>query len=294
MTDITLPREQWNLIDPHGAIRATEDTCIKSWARIDGYKPTVEGLLGYEQQGWRVEPAQPAPEPWAWATFDGEGGYDFRLYEGNESYREEYLKRNGPQYRSWVMPLYATQAQTAPKDHEVRELVNALRDVAVQHHASPQLRERIAGLIRPWAAGTQSATPASAPVGDDGAQPAGEEAHPDIAKLRSAVNLALTYFGMDEDESNREVFKALREAYAHAASLPEHIDRIATVFGSLRKMAEALDIDVGYLSRLRSGEKADPSDEILATLGLRRTVTYTKVRTGPYEATPLIPRTRPA
>ncbi len=50
--------EQWKLIDPHGAIRATEDTCIKAWARIDGYKLTVEGLLGYEQQGWRVEPSR--------------------------------------------------------------------------------------------------------------------------------------------------------------------------------------------------------------------------------------------
>lgn len=119
---------------------------------------------------------------------------------------------------------------------------------------------------------------------------------PDIAKLRSAVNLALTYFGMDEDESNREVFDALREASAHAASLPEHIDRIAAVFGSLRKMSEALDIDVGYLSRLRSGEKSDPSDEVLATLGLRKTVTYTRrnAHAGTYKASPLIPRTRSA
>lgn len=117
---------------------------------------------------------------------------------------------------------------------------------------------------------------------------------PDIAKLRSAVNLALTYFGMDEDESNREVFNALREAQEAAVSLPAHIDRLAGLFGSLRKMSEALDIDVGYLSRLRSGEKADPSDEVLKALSLRKTVTYTKARTGPYEATPLIPRTRSA
>lgn len=83
--------------------------------------------------------------------------------------------------------------EAAPKDHEVRELVNALRDVAVQHHASPQLRERIAGLIRPWAAATQSATPASAPVGDGATQPApgGDALHAlrqRIAELEAALD----------------------------------------------------------------------------------------------------------
>lgn len=27
------------------------------------------------------------PEPVAWRTFDGEGGYDYRSYEDNEGYR---------------------------------------------------------------------------------------------------------------------------------------------------------------------------------------------------------------
>lgn len=46
---------KWHLIDPHGKIVATEASCVKAWARIEGYKPTIEGLLGYEQKGWRVE-----------------------------------------------------------------------------------------------------------------------------------------------------------------------------------------------------------------------------------------------
>lgn len=62
----------------------------------------------------------------------------------------------------------------------------------------------------------------SAPVGDGAAQPAWEKT-PDITKLRSAVNLALTYFGMDEDDSNREVFKALREA-CEATAAPQDVD----------------------------------------------------------------------
>jgi len=50
----------WRLITPEGNIAATETTCIRAWARIDGYKPTVEGLLGYEEKGWRVTPTDSA------------------------------------------------------------------------------------------------------------------------------------------------------------------------------------------------------------------------------------------
>jgi hypothetical protein len=63
--------EYWNVIDPAGNIVASETDAIRGWARIAGsYKPTVEGLLGFHGQGWRVlpkvtPPAQPAvPEGW--------------------------------------------------------------------------------------------------------------------------------------------------------------------------------------------------------------------------------------
>ena len=46
-------------------------------------------------------------EPVAWATFDGEGNYDFMSYENNETYRDEYIKRNGEKYANWVKQLYA-------------------------------------------------------------------------------------------------------------------------------------------------------------------------------------------
>lgn len=35
------------------------------------------------------------------------------------------------------------------KDHEIREIVNRLRDIAVLYHDTQQLRERIAGVIVP-------------------------------------------------------------------------------------------------------------------------------------------------
>lgn len=56
--------------------------------------------------------AQPAPMPVAWMTFDGEGGYDLRLYEDNEDYRDEYIKRNGEKYSGWVKPLFTAAENT--------------------------------------------------------------------------------------------------------------------------------------------------------------------------------------
>ena len=42
-------------------------------------------------------------------------------------------------------------AQPAPvvlKDHQIRELVNQLRDIAIEYHGTQQLRERIARVLR--------------------------------------------------------------------------------------------------------------------------------------------------
>lgn len=45
----------------------------------------------------------------------------------------------------------AANAQPAPavlKDHQIRELVNQLRDIAIEYHGTQQLRERIARVLR--------------------------------------------------------------------------------------------------------------------------------------------------
>lgn len=54
-----------------------------------------------------------------------------------------------------IAPNYQRQAlYTVPpapvsmKDHQIRELVNELRDIAVEYHGTQQLRERIARTIR--------------------------------------------------------------------------------------------------------------------------------------------------
>lgn len=50
---------------------------------------------------------------------------------------------------SGVEPLYtAPAAPVSVKDHQIRELVNELRDIAVEYHGTQQLRERIARTVR--------------------------------------------------------------------------------------------------------------------------------------------------
>jgi hypothetical protein len=74
------------------------------------------------------EPMQgEAMDPFAWAEFDGEGGYDLRLYENNEDFNQEYVERNGEKYSGWVMPLY-----TAPPslDAELVGLLTGLVEIA--------------------------------------------------------------------------------------------------------------------------------------------------------------------
>lgn len=75
----------------------------------------LRAALAQSGTDWEAEAADQAltialmkseQEAVAWRTFDGEGGYDYRSYEDNENYREEYIKRNGEKYASWVEPLY--------------------------------------------------------------------------------------------------------------------------------------------------------------------------------------------
>jgi hypothetical protein len=56
--------------------------------------------------------AQPAPvqEPVAWREFDGEGGYTYFAYQDNETWRDEYIERNGEKYANWVEPLYTASS----------------------------------------------------------------------------------------------------------------------------------------------------------------------------------------
>lgn len=74
---------------------------------------TEDQMKAYATQAVEADRAQQQEnaEPFAWAVFDGEGSYDLLLYQNNEGYRDDYLKRNGHKYQTWVFPLYAPQYQ---------------------------------------------------------------------------------------------------------------------------------------------------------------------------------------
>ena len=57
-------------------------------------------------------------------------------------------------------------------------------------------------------------------------------------------------------------------------TLQERIHELVAQHGSLRAVARVTGIDAGYLSRLRTGEKANPEKDKLRRLGLRRVVSY--------------------
>lgn len=65
----------------------------------------------------------------AWRTFDGEGGYEYRDFEGNENYAEEWVRRN-PYHKGWVEPLYT---------HEAPAQAEAVRPVAWRYERLIQL-----------------------------------------------------------------------------------------------------------------------------------------------------------
>lgn len=62
-----------------------------------------------------------AVDIFAWATFDGEGSYDLRLFDGNESYRDDFRRNNPKHHPDWVFPLYRNSI-TAAMAAEVERL----------------------------------------------------------------------------------------------------------------------------------------------------------------------------
>jgi hypothetical protein len=53
-------------------------------------------------------------------------------------------------------------------------------------------------------------------------------------------------------------------------TLFRRIEQLSEEYGGLNKAAYALGINPGYLSRLASGQKTEPSPKVLAALGLRK------------------------
>lgn len=60
-------------------------------------------------------------------------------------------------------------------------------------------------------------------------------------------------------------------------TLRERIAELVAKHDTLRAVARVTEIDVGYLSRLASGEKVRPGKPILRRLGLRQITTYERL-----------------
>jgi hypothetical protein len=89
----------------------------------------------------RAALAQEEQEPVAWRTFDGEGGYDYRTYDDNENYRDEWDRRN-PNHKGWVEPLY-----THPPRREWQSLSEEeIHDCFQQRHKDKATERRMIAL----------------------------------------------------------------------------------------------------------------------------------------------------
>lgn len=65
-------------------------------------------------------------------------------------------------------------------------------------------------------------------------------------------------------------------------TIPERINQLITVHGSLQEVARRHNLDPGYLCKMRAGGKMHPSDGTLFKLGLKR-VEYFELRIPPKE-----------
>lgn len=59
--------------------------------------------------------------------------------------------------------------------------------------------------------------------------------------------------------------------------LTDRIAELVSQHGSLRAAARVIEIDVGYLSRLASGEKSRPKAEFLRRMGLKAVIDYERI-----------------
>lgn len=62
-------------------------------------------------------------------------------------------------------------------------------------------------------------------------------------------------------------------------TLIERVNQLIARHGSLRAAARVIDVDASYLSRLRDGEKVNPSAVILRRMGIKRVVSYELLET---------------
>jgi len=54
------------------------------------------------------------------------------------------------------------------------------------------------------------------------------------------------------------------------------VEALVKHYGSYRAVEEAIGVNYAYLSRLRTGKRTNPSDDVLKKIGLVKSVTYSR------------------
>jgi hypothetical protein len=128
------PEQDWDLL------AKTQESLREHMARIKELEAQLAKQKALDKKadnardlGLDYEPEQ---TPVAWATFDGEGNYDYRNYEDNKNYRDEFIERNGTKYASWVMPLYAAPQKYCPSENNATYEKGFVDGMAKQMHSS--------------------------------------------------------------------------------------------------------------------------------------------------------------
>ncbi len=63
--------------------------------------------------------------------------------------------------------------------------------------------------------------------------------------------------------------------------LQQRVQELVLQHGSVRAAGRVLEVDSAYLYRLGNGEKTDPGEKLLRRMGLRRIVTYERLKEQP-------------
>jgi hypothetical protein len=109
----------------------------------------------------------------------------------------------------------AEPGQQPVKDHEIAQAVNSLRDIAIQFHATQQLRERIVGVVLPLLKRSRAAEPGQqGPVQAAGAEKLDEQNQCDGCMAGQPINA----LGNHQDKDGRPTMACQRDRYEHPAT----------------------------------------------------------------------------
>ncbi|MFP2036912.1 DUF551 domain-containing protein [Klebsiella pneumoniae] len=101
-------------------------------------------------------------------------------------------------------------APASMKDHQIRELVNELRDIAIEHHSTQQLRERIARTVRAAMLTAVQQSPGREPATVPGTWIPVSEQMPEIGDIvLTAMGVAVNVGEMECSAANYRFFTSV-------------------------------------------------------------------------------------